>query len=108
MRLKVILATSAAVLALSGAAQGYFIPHIHQGDAEQRTAAFLHQSYASWRYRSEGYIDCDNGRLSNVSWACRVGWIRGGTCRQGRVRITNQYLSGNQIYYNIHFIGRRC
>ena len=108
MKLKVVLLTAVALLALVAIAQSYFIPHIHKGEAESRTASFLHQQYASWRYRQEGYIDCDNGRISNIAWACRVGWISGRTCRLGRVRITNEYGDGHTIYYDIHFVGRRC
>lgn len=108
MKVKIVLFALLGTLALAGAAKASFTPHIHQGEAEERTVRFLHSEEAGWRYRSEGYVDCNGGRISNISWACRVGWTGSAGCSIGRVRITNEYRERGTIYYDAHFIGRRC
>jgi hypothetical protein len=108
MKLKLAFAVVAAFFVLVGSAQSYVeYPTIHEGEAESHAVHVLHD-YPGWRYRNYGYVDCRNGRLNNYSWACRVGWISGSKCRQGRIRVENEYSEGRTIYYRSHTVLRRC
>lgn len=98
-----------SVLVLSGIAWAYVAyPTIREHQAEEDVAQFLHKNYAGWRYRQYGYIDCRNGRLNRYTWACRVGWRSGRKCRQGRVRIMNEYAEEGVVYYLASSVLRRC
>lgn len=83
-------------------------PTIHERAAKKDTAQFLHKNYPGWRYRQYGYVDCRNGRINRYTWTCRVGWVSGSKCRQGRARVMNEYREGSYVYYLISFRGRRC
>ena len=83
-------------------------PTIHEHAAEEDARQFLHKSYASWRYRAAGYVDCEGGRINRFTWACRAGWAKGRRCTLGRMQIQNEYLQQGSTHYLIHFRGRRC
>jgi hypothetical protein len=110
MRRIVVLALALFVVQVGMAEAGYYVeyPTIHERAAEEDAAQFLHKNYATWRYREEGYIDCRGGRLNRITWACRVGWIKGHNCWLGRMQIQNEDREGSTIYYNVHFRARRC
>jgi hypothetical protein len=101
---------AAGLCLLIAASAGAYIerPVLRRPAAEQDTAQFLHKNVPGWRYRREGYIDCRGGRINAHTWACRVGWYGSGHCRQGRVRITNEYREGGVTFYEAHMISRHC
>ena len=110
MRLKAVWgAALLGTLVLSSSAWAYIArPTIGEHQAEKDVAQFLHKNYPGWRYRQYGYLDCRNGRLNRYTWACRVGWLSGNKCRQGRVRVTNEYAEEGVVYYLASSALRRC
>lgn len=107
--LAVLLTTMLACLALSASAQAYVEhPYIGERAASEDTQQFLARTYPGWRTRKYGYIDCRHGRIAGYIWSCKVGWIRGYNCWQGRARITNEYAEEGVTHYDVHFNSRRC
>jgi len=83
-------------------------PWLGEAAAHSDTQHYLARTFAGWRAREYGYIDCRYGRVNSYIWICAVGWIRGYNCKQGRVRVENEYAEGGITYYGIHFGYRRC
>jgi len=110
MKLKVLAVSLLAFFAISASAFAGFVeyPTITEGEAKEDSGRFLHKSYGAWRYRSEGYLDCSNGRINRYTWVCRAGWRKGNICTQGRLRLENEYREGSRIHYLADWRGRRC
>lgn len=109
MKLKVLVVSLVAFFAIVGSASAHLRPPtITEAEAEKDTLKFLHESYGAWRYRTEGYVDCRNGRINRYIWVCRAGWRKGEICTQGRLRIENEEVLEGSLYYYVRWRGRPC
>jgi hypothetical protein len=106
MKLTIVLGAlvAASLIGLGTAAADNGRPTVHAGLAERYAYGIL-QKRPSWRYRTEGYVDCRFGKINRYTWACRVGWYQGRTCHRGRVRVTGTYREHGYNNYNVHFRG---
>jgi hypothetical protein len=98
--------TLAAFLVLAGTASAYRVPTVHRGQAERQSIGLLRE-YASWRYKTDGYLDCSRGKINRVTWVCRAGWIKGHSCIVGRVRVTGVITEYDGTRnFDVHFRGK--
>lgn len=108
MKRLAVIGVLVGALVFAGSAAAYVErPGVGEAAAEQRVAKFL-RTYPGWRYREDGFIDCWRGRINGYTWGCRVAWWSGRRCRQGRIRITNEYSERGVTYYQVNASVRRC
>lgn len=77
------------------------VPAVTRGVAAHMAQRTMHR-LPGWRRASLRTLDCRRGRINRTRWRCRVAWIRGGTCKVGRVQVYGARSRGRAPRYGAH------
>jgi hypothetical protein len=70
-------------------------PTVRRADAQYLTLAALHEN-RNWRQRDWGFVDCREGRINRTHWRCKLGWVNGAYCFQGRAQVEGAWFNPNE------------